>query len=171
MTIKQLKDVEAFQMMLKLMFRTFLPIDERTLIDYLYKFCEIDRTRIDFSHLLKAVQSLLKDRTDYLDDEKCVQIKIDCKSLGTSRSVQNDTHFCIVLKCGSTRYLIFIENNGKREIHLPVQIKKIDRQSVDVEILSINKKQFENQQIPIKNKKKLLDNFKFNFPQVGTTIS
>lgn len=144
-TIKQLDDLDAFLMMLKLLLRIFLKFDEKNLIEYIFRFCELDRASLDKDKLMNRTTRLFKDRVEYLSDERFVHIKIQCGNLGLENLNEIDQFFHIIIQSNENDYFFFIKNNDKNSISIPIQIDKINDGAIAIKVIQITKDQFLNQ--------------------------
>ena len=167
MEIKDLDDLDAFLLMLKLLLKIFTKIDDN-LIRYLFRFCGLDTKLIDSEELKNEIKRLFKERSEYLNDKKYVEIKANCLGLD-----YDDNYYCILIKIGqSSSYSCFLKDNDSNSIYLPIQIGRIQNESIQIKIVQITKEQFLAHTKPGKAANIVIyDNLKINFKDIAPLSS
>jgi hypothetical protein len=119
---------------------------------------------INFKKLIKIIEKLFYERIDYLNENKFIQLIIKSKPLNAS-SQYEEKYFCVLIRFGSLVYSIFIGTNSKEIIYIPIQIKSIEKDSIEIKIVEISENQFKNQKLGKKDKV-LYDKLKLGLNQI-----
>lgn len=136
-TIK-LEDSEAFILMLKLIFRTFLNCNDRNLIKFAFKFCRLDDKLIDCNELMKQIKCLSRKRVNFFYERKYLKVNLDFKSSEQSNySLEDKHHFKIAFKFGTLNLSFKIKNDQKRSVHLPIKISNINSKPLRIKIIDV----------------------------------
>lgn len=122
--------------MLRLLLRIFSKkIDEKRLMEFVFRFCELHKKPLDSERLLNEVRKLVKEQAKHLTEKKLVQVQVNC----TSEDLEEDA-YRVGLSVGVLDCSLHIKTNERETTYVPVQIDRIANESIRVEICRVMKR-------------------------------